>query len=342
MERGLASLPARVLVLITALLAGMPGLTRASDSSDSVSQWLERMQEAIDTTDFRGIMIHVRGDRIDTLGIIHRVDDDGVRERIHALDGPPREILRTRDHVRCLLSETETMVVPNPFPGRLLTRLPVAALAGQDAVYRMGFAGEERVAGRATRVVEIRPSDEYRYGHRFWLDMETGMPLRSALLDERGKPVQQLSFVSIEFGVEISDAELEPEFDRPVAVAEFSGQPVARGSDAALRNQPSWLPARLPPGFQLSSVGRESGAGGKHLEHLLFSDGLASFSIYVEDAGPDRIADGIDRMGPVHVYTGMLEDQRITVVGEVPAPTVAVIGRHLRRASQPAAMRHFD
>lgn len=339
MSRSVASLPPRTLILIAALLAGLPGMARASDS---VADWLERMQVALNTTDFRGTMIHVRGERIDTLRIIHRVDADGIRERIHALDGPPREILRTRDQVRCLLSESESMVVPNPFPGRLLEELPATALSGENAVYQVDFAGSGRVAGREARVVEILPTDEYRYGHRFWLDMETGMPLRSALLDDSGEAVQQLTFVTIEFGVEITDAELEPEFERPAMVAEFSGQPVARGSGAGIRRQPSWLPEQLPPGFQLSSVGSESGTGGQHLEHLLFSDGLASFSIYVEDAGSEPVVDGIDRMGPVHVYTGQVEDQRITVVGEVPAPTVTVIGKHLRRAIRPASMRHFD
>ena len=35
---------------------------------------------------------------------------------------------------------------------------------------------EERVAGRKAVMLAIRPHDEYRYGHRIWLDIANGLP----------------------------------------------------------------------------------------------------------------------------------------------------------------------
>ena len=63
-------------------------------------------------------------------------------------------------------------------------------------------------------MVEITPRDQYRYGYRFWLEEQSGMLLRSALLDQEGEAIQQLSFVDIRVGCDASAMpELEPELD---------------------------------------------------------------------------------------------------------------------------------
>lgn len=327
-------------LLLAALLAVLLVAPAAARAEQSVENWLERMAHAVSGLDYRGTLVTLHGGEVNTLRIIHRVDADGVRERIYALDGKPREILRDRDSVQCLLADSDTVVVPNQFPTRLLPRLPIDEVADRDEIYALEFAGTDRVAGLDARIIEISPKDGYRYGHRLWLEEQTGMLLRSALLDDDGEIIQQLSFVAIELGARITDAELEPGFDRPDRVASFTSEQPDAGSEDSQSRQPSWMPEKLPAGFQLASVGRSTGPSGKPVEHLLFSDGLASFSVYIETVGDKSVVSAIESMGPVHVYTGKVGDQLVTVVGEVPASTVARIGRHLRRAANPV-LRHF-
>lgn len=319
------------LVLIVLSLGSEPTL-----ADEEVGAWLDRMSRAVDSLNYRGTLVHMRNGHVDTLRIIHRADEDGIRERIYSLDGQPREILREGNQVRTLLEGNQPLVVQGRIGARLLPNLPINQRSSPILAYRMRFDGTERVAGMNTRVIEIRPRDRFRYGHRFWLEERTGMLLRSALLDHSGRHLQKLTFVDIELGVPISDRELAPAIevrDAPESTMdEQSVSPPVAGSDL---REATWTPARLPDGFRLANVGRGVGADGRTFEHLLFSDGLTSFSVYVEEAGDRSASERIEAIGPVHVYTGMLEQYRVTVVGEVPPATVALIAQQLQR--RPAA-----
>lgn len=311
-----------------------------AQAEEDVSAWLDRMSRAVDSLNYRGTLVHMRNGHVDTLRIIHRADENGIRERIYSMDGQPREILREGNQVRTLLEGNQPLIVEGRIGARLLPHLPVSQLSSPILAYRMDFAGTERVAGMNTRVIEIRPRDQFRYGHRFWLEEKTGMLLRSALLDHAGRHLQKLTFVDIELGVPISDSELAPAIevrDAPEATMdEHSVPPPAAASEL---RQASWTPARLPDGFRLASVGSGVSADGRPFEHLLFSDGLTSFSVYVEEAGGGQASERIDAIGPVHVYTGMVEQNRVTVVGEVPPATVALIAQQLQRRDKSGSDR---
>ncbi len=311
--------------------------TAPARNQDEVASWLDRMARAVDMLSYRGTLVHMRNGRVDTLRIIHRADADGIRERIYSLDGEPREVLRNGNEVRTVVEGDQPLIIQGGIGARLLPHLPVNRLSSPVLGYRMRFAGSERVAGMMTRVIEIRPRDQFRYGHRFWLEEQTGMLLRSALLDHAGQHLQKLTFVEVELGVPISDSELTPSITRSDAPeATLSEQAVASTSTTELR-QASWSPARLPDGFRLASVGQGVGPNGRPFEHLLFSDGLTSFSVYVEAAQGAQLerqdAERLEAMGSVHVYTGMVEQHRVTVVGEVPPATVALIAQQLERRS---------
>lgn len=295
-------------------------------AADSVEQWVARMDNAMASISYRGILVSFSGDRVDTLRVVHRVDDQGVRERIHALDGIARELLRNGDSVLCLIDGQASLRVDNPFPRRLLARIPLHDIAGENSAYRLRKAGTERVAGRDTRILEIEPLDDYRYGRRLWLDERTGLPLRSVVHDRSGGLVEKLSFVEIELGVEISDDELTSKLEGIATPLRLSDST----PDVAANAAPSWLPERLPPGFRLASVG-SSGEGVGRDEHLLFSDGLTSFSIYIEAGADSPVTEHLEARGATHLYTVMHGGHTVTVVGEVPAPTVDLVRRELRR-----------
>ncbi len=318
----------RLSALLVATLAVYP--VAADDSDADVSHWLDRMARAVETLNYRGTLVHWRDDQIDTLRIIHRADESGVRERLYSVSGEPREILRNGDQVRCLLADNQPLVVQTQLTARLMPNLPLHRLGATERAYRMRMKGRERVAGFETRIIEITPRDQYRYGHRFWLEENSGMLLRSALLDRSGVAIQQLTFVDIELGARISDAELEPEIDAEVTLETRIKQnlPITWSSE---QHAPSWLPHRVPENFRLARTGKGESVSGEDFEHLLYSDGLASFSVYIEDGMQGYQGSRLEVIGSVHVFTGLLEGRQITVVGEVPVATVEFVGRSLRR-----------
>ena len=298
--------------------------------ADDVQQWLTRMDQAMASISYRGTLVRMGHGRMDTLSVVHRVDEDGIRERIQALDGPPREVLREHDQIRCLISGQSSVVVDNPFPAQIFDRMRHGEMSGLESVYTAQLRGTDRVAGRNARVIDIIPADRYRYGRRLWLDGGTGMLLRSVVFSPDGGVVERLSFVEIELDASISDRELESDLENPKRVRHYEVTDRDYSNDGISR-QPRWLPEDLPGGFRLTSVGR-GGSDPEQYEHLLFSDGLSHFSIYIEPVGATSIAEEIEARGAMHIYTGTLDDHRVTVVGEVPVPTVRLIGRHLRRA----------
>jgi sigma-E factor negative regulatory protein RseB len=317
--------------LLALVLVSASVIVQADDEAD---EWLDRMLRAIETLNYRGTLVHMRDGHVDTLRIVHRADEDGIRERIVSIDGPPREVLRDGKQVRILLGGDQSMVVHGGIGSRLLPNVAPNRLSQTILAYRMSFSGTERVAGLYARVLEIRPRDQFRYGHRFWLEEDTGMLLRSALLDYEGNYLQHLSFVTIDLDVAIGSSELEPELDVSDAL-EIKMSPVSDdGTETSSElARPSWTPRMLPDGFRLASVSRGYNSDGQEFEHLLFSDGLASFSVYVKAAHPEDGPDSerIDAIGPVHVFTGTVEDHRVTVVGEVPSATVAFVAQQLHR-----------
>lgn len=297
-----------------------------ADQTDSVREWLDRMVRSVETLDYRGTVVYLRGDKVETLRVVHRNDGDVVRERIYSLNGAQREVLRDGDEVRCLFSDDHGLVFRGQFSQRLMPNLPVEGIADGVEGYRFSLAGSDRVAGFDTQVLEIFPLDEFRYGHRLWLEQETGMLLRSALLDSHGQIRQQLMFTEIEIGAEIDDGELTPD---PVSKArQYTSAASVPDEGVSVLDKASWMPARLPPGFRLTGVKKGGEKAG--FEHLLFSDGFASFSVYLESDHDAGAVAGLNTVGAVNVYTRASDDMLITVVGEVPASTVQEIGRLLQ------------
>jgi sigma-E factor negative regulatory protein RseB len=68
------------------------------------------------------------------------------------------------------------------------------------------------------------------------------------------------------------------------------------------------------------------------VEHLVYSDGVASVSVFVEPSGKkkDDLA-GASRIGAANAYTAEIDGHQVTAVGEVPTDTVRMIARSMQR-----------
>ena len=69
--------------------------------------------------------------------------------------------------------------------------------------------------------------------------------------------------------------------------------------------------------------------------HLVYSDGLAGISIFIEELG-DRVDvnSGLSNQGSIQIYSRVSGDKLITVVGEVPPRTVIQVAESVRYAGQ--------
>ena len=92
--------------------------------------------------------------------------------------------------------------------------------------------------------------------------------------------------------------------------------------------------AKLPNGFTLArSMKRHSPMRNKTLRHMVYSDGLAAVSLFVEEVPDERQhrVTGMNRMGAIHAFGNVVDGHQITVVGEMPWKTVDMIGMSVIR-----------
>ncbi len=169
-------------------------------------------------------------------------------------------------------------------------------------------------------VIDIRPNDAHRYGYRLWLDEETAMPLRTVVADGLGRPVEQISFTQLEMPRRIDPKEVEASID----ASGFRWVRSARPAPEPRTTLAGWRPLKLPPGFRLVASRVQTVPGvALPVQHLIFSDGFASISVFIEPGSPTGPAPPqASTVGSANAFTTFVAGHVVTAVGEVPLETV--------------------
>lgn len=291
---------------------------------------LQQASKAWQTSNFRGRFVYVRGNRMDSMQVVHAVIDGVEYERLSHLDNTSTEIIRRGDETICIHPDARmTRLDAAGAGGPFRTFAALAGDAGQ--FYQVRRAGQSRVAGRSADFVDVWPRDGHRYGYRLWVDRESRLPLRYEVVNRRGAALESVEFVDVETGIEVPrDLFQVPEGSRRLLT-------LMRSADAPM---PTVAPSWLPPGFRATgSQTQRLGAPGAEQESssVTYSDGLASFSLFVEKAGVDARPMG-RQIGPTVAVSGVLDAGsagrfRVTLVGEVPAGTAVKVVENTRHHS---------
>ncbi|MDR0703065.1 MAG: MucB/RseB C-terminal domain-containing protein [Azoarcus sp.] len=278
---------------------------------DEPLAWLDRIAQASQRLNYVGTFSYQTGRRLETSRIVHRYADGEESERLEVLDGSPREVVRKGGEVRCLLPAQRTVIISRVgvrggFPGRLMQSY--AGLAGNYNV-RLGEAG--RIAAHEARKVVLEPRDGLRFGHVLWAEAHSGLLLKSQVLDANGGVVEQFVFSDVRIGGDVGDelltAQAEPREDW--SVIDMGDGGAARADDDRRIDDPL-------PGFALVSKVHHHNGG---TVQMVFSDGLAAISVFIESAETGAEArGGFPGGGAVHAFERIVDGKRITVLGEVP------------------------
>lgn len=297
-------------------------------------EWLERMNRALTTRNYVGVFTHVHGGRVETLRIIHRVRGRDVSERLLSLDGSGREFIREGSELICYFPDKRTVLVEHRAPdGPLLGALP-AIDEGNSLVYEIRGGERQRLLGRDTRVVALHPRDQYRYGYRLWIDEQTSMPLKTQLCDQSGEVIEQIVFSTIDLPDRIPDSMFKPQVDASTYRWIRADRRVASNGTPAL-----WEAMRLPPGFRMSNRSAQAMPGSSEpVAHLVYTDGIASVSVFVEPRKPDtKPSEGPSRVGSSSAFSTVVDGHQVTAVGEVPPTTVELIAKQVKASKAAAA-----
>ncbi len=307
---------ARLALGSIALLAAFAASAQESDPQEL----LRRMSAALRRVDFQGSFIYQHDGRTDALRIFHQGGDD-ERERLISLTGARSEIIRSDRTITCLQQGGAPTLFVNHPEYRLLPLVPnVGALGAQ---YSVTAAGADRVAGYEARIVDISPRDPYRYGYRLWLQQGNQLLLRSAVLDAARRPLEQFMFVSLDIGARPSETDLLPTGN--------VGNAASPSDEVAIPAKPLWTVAAAPAGFRLIRTQRPLG-GTPQTEHLVYTDGVASVSVYVEPdaaSGQPAVESTIVR-GVLSIHSVDAAGLHVTALGNVPPLTVQTMARSVR------------
>ena len=309
-----------------ALAAGsLPSAGWTQPATEEAKQWLERMIEATQTLNYEGTFVYVQGPHVEAMRIVHGHGPDGERQRLFSLNGPPREIVVANNSVTCLLPKLQATFGGDDRRPSFPVSIP-RELGRLESHYAFEVLGEDRIAGQDARVIAIVPRDTWRFGYRLWLDRRNGMVLRSALLDDKGYPVEQLMFTDLRIMPRID----ETAFKSPV-LSQDDAPPVASPAAGGSRppsgepvTQSAWRVDQLPDGFVKVLHNRFAEASGRHpTEHMVFADGLATISVFLEKLnGAPPLLQGGSQLGSMNAFGTQVNGHQVLVVGEVPAATV--------------------
>lgn len=299
---------------------------------EHASAWLERIPRAAQRENYEGVFVYQRGALVQSSRIAHYVTrGEGEFESIESLDGKPRKLLRHGDDLYTFVPDKRLCIVEkrqnkDAFPG-LLTE------AGQQVLtaYQPKWLGSDRIAGFDAQVIALEPKDAYRFSYRLWTEAKTGLLLRAQTLDASAQVLEQISFTQLRIGVPVDKA--------PIAsgIRNAAGWTVIRPPAQSVDMQAQgWRLNPEVPGFRKirevrrPMAARRTGDPPIPVDQAVFSDGLATVSVFVEPAEQNSRKEGVGVSGATHVLVTRHGDYWITLLGEVPQGTLQVFASAIK------------
>lgn len=311
---------------------GLAGPLLAAEATPSAAPQdglalLKKMASASRLLNYRGTFVYQHAGQNETSRIVHFVNAAGGEfEKLETLDGPAREVIRTNDQVTCYLPDSKTVIIEKRSTRRFPALLP-EQLSGVSDNYVVSISGMDRVAGYDCQVVMLEPKDKLRYGHQFCAESGSGLPLRARTFSEKSQQLEAFAFTELRIGGSFSRDQVRSRY------AAKSKEWKVDHSALAIADVPAdtgWSLTRQPLGFKkLTELKRSIAGRAGMVSHIVYSDGLAAVSVFIEPLPKARPARSLSHQGAVNIYVRPVADHLVTVLGEAPAATVMQIANSL-------------
>jgi sigma-E factor negative regulatory protein RseB len=276
-----------------------------------VDDWLSKTQEATRGRAYTGTLVVSAGEELSVSKVWHVCDRTTQMERVDSLSGPARTTIRRNSEVITFAHDKKIAYTDQRESLGLLPMRWRANGESLDRLYRLREGGLQRVAGHDAKVVELLPHDASRWGYRIWTEAQTGVVIKLQTLDGRGAVLEQVAYTELQLGASVSMQALD---------------------------QSTWPPyVRLKPesmlGFSAMSCYQRAETDAPALAaraHCIFSDGLASVSVFVEPIRADApFTPTQTQRGATQVVTQALGPYWVSAMGEAPPETLQRLSKHL-------------
>ncbi|WP_427915292.1 MucB/RseB C-terminal domain-containing protein [Ramlibacter sp. MMS24-I3-19] len=289
-----------------------------------------RMQQASRLRSYVGtFVVSSSAGSMSSARIWHAGDAAQQVERVEVLTGKPRSTFRRNNEVLTFLPESRVVRAERRDSLGMFPNLLKSSDNSIADFYAARRLGAERVAGFDADVVQLVPKDQLRFGYRVWSERRTGLVVKLQTLDGEGNVLEQSAFSELQLDSPLRAEKLAQMMQPP------AGWRVERAQ--AVKTTPAaegWGLHGEVAGFQPLNCYKRPAGGGAQEDGIqwIFSDGLASVSLFVEHYDPERHRqEGVFAAGATQTLTRRIDDWWLTVVGEVPAQTLRVFAQNLER-----------
>ncbi len=303
----------------------------AAIEAKTLNDWLMRMHEASKKRAYVGTYMVSSGGTMSSAKIWHVCEGNQQIERVDTLTGAPRSIYRHNDRVVTFMPDHK---VVRSERRESLTAFPDLLQSADHRIaefYKVKPEGVDRVAGVEADVVMLVPKDAMRFGYRVWTEQKKGLVVKLQTLDTDGRVLEQAAFSELQLDAPVKMDKLlqmmtkvdgyrveQPVLIKTTASAEgwFLKTPVA-----------GFKPINC---FKRPASSASAGVGNAESLQWIFSDGLASVSLFVEPFDRQRHDGGASlSMGATQTQTRPMGAHWVTVMGEVPMTTLKLFANGL-------------
>lgn len=308
------------------------GMAEAEVPGDARA-WLDLMSRNMRNINYQGEFTYEHGAQISSLQIFHAVKNGVEYERLVHLDGEPREIVRKGHELTCVHPGSKIVRLEDSIPAGPFSQNDKHSLALLDKYYDFEMLGDHRIAGRRAVLIAINPKDGYRHAHHLYLDKETGLLLKSLLLDSKLRPMERFQFTHIEIGIDIDENDLLAKNDGHFYAHHHDVSSLSKEQGEALGG---WAVKWVPAGYSIANnrVQRHQKDDSDNMESYMYTDGLSAFTVFLERTDQSIQGEGVAQRGATVAFTRQLlqkgEKYLVTVVGEIPSLTAEKVASSVR------------
>jgi sigma-E factor negative regulatory protein RseB len=295
----------------------------------SVNEWLMRMQDASHARSYVGtFVVSSAAGGMSSARIWHVGEAGQQMERVEVLTGAPRSTFRRNEEVVTFLPEQRVVRTEKRESLGLFPNLLKSSDSSIPEFYTAKRVGADRVAGFDADVVQLAPKDHLRFGYRVWSEKRSGLVVKLQTLDPDGNVLEQAAFSELQLDTpvrmdKLAQMMVPPDGWRVERAEGVKTNPAAEG----------WGLKSTVAGFKPMSCYKRAASAAEGSMQWIFSDGLASVSLFVEPYDRQRhLQEGVFMTaGATQTLTRRIQDWWLTVVGEVPPQTLKAFALSLER-----------
>ena len=312
------------------LLSGIAQFSFAQDIPDSSKSkealyWLKKAAAAPRQHNYQGTFVYYADNTIETSRVVHIVDSEGEHEKIEVLDGLARIVIRENNVMKCYFPDSKTIVTERRWFRKFFPDILPQPFENISSSYFVRKGKQERIAGHKSQVIFLEPKDNLRYEHKIWVDINSGLALKVAIVDA-DRNVEQFSFAELKIGEDVGAELLDSTY--PEMTAEWHNFNLM--TSVLKKRELEWKVKELPAGFRVVMEMKRNLAGKSvRVDHIALTDGIATVSIFIkpmQDSKSPHVSGFLSNRGATNIYMRSIDDYTVTTVGEVPVKTVKLIG----------------